>query len=76
MAGSTGYPDVLARTASAWLEGLDEAERGYAEVARAIAEFEDLTMIARSLRDENGSSALERLKNASFQRRTVGPKPR
>lgn len=48
--------------ASAWLEGLDEAERGYAEVARAIAEFENLTMVARPIRDESGSSALERAK--------------
>jgi agmatine deiminase len=31
----------------AWLEGLDEARDGYAEVANAISEFEPVSMIAR-----------------------------
>jgi agmatine deiminase len=32
----------------AWLEGLEEAREGYAEVANAIAEFEPVVMIARA----------------------------
>jgi agmatine/peptidylarginine deiminase len=31
----------------AWLDGLEEARAGYAEVANAIGEFERLIMIAR-----------------------------
>ncbi len=33
---------------AAWLEGLEDARSGYAEVANAVSEFEPLIMIARS----------------------------
>jgi len=41
----------------AWLDGLEEARDGYVEVARAIAEFEPLYMIARSQVDDSGYAA-------------------
>jgi len=38
----------------AWLDGLEEARDGYVEVARAIAEFEQLYMVARSETEADG----------------------
>lgn len=41
----------------AWLGGLEEARRGYVEVANAIAEFEPVAMVARPGVDGQGYSA-------------------
>ncbi|TCW62258.1 agmatine deiminase family protein [Treponema sp. J25] len=43
----------------AWLAGLEEAREGYVEVARAIAEFEPLIMVARPLEESNRYRASE-----------------
>lgn len=41
----------------AWLAGLEEAREGYVEVARAIAAFEPLIMVARPVEDPPGYRA-------------------